>query len=179
MSTLITLNDKEFRPYMTTEFISAAVEKLAEKINKDYANKNPLIIGVLNGSFMFCADFARKLTCQPEFQFVKLTSYEGVASTGKVVQSFGLPEDMRNRHVLVLEDIVDTGLTTRGLFQSLKSKHVASAEVVTLFFKSTAFISAVQPKYYGLELPNIFVVGYGLDYNGKGRELPELYVLNS
>jgi len=175
----ITLEEKEFRPYMTAADIDAAVSELAAKINKDYAGKNPLIIGVLNGSFMFCADFARKLTCKPEFQFVKLASYHGTASTGRVVESFGLPEDMRNRHVIVLEDIVDTGLTTRGLFQSLKSKHVASTEVVTLFFKSEAFISAVQPKYFGVKVPNLFVVGYGLDYNGKGRELPELYVLNS
>ena len=86
---------------------------------------------------------------------------------------------MRNRHVLILEDIVDTGLTTRGLYQALKSKNVASAEIVTLFFKSEAFISAVQPKYYGIDLPNEFVVGYGLDYDGLGRELPELYVLNA
>lgn len=175
----VKLGDKEFRPFLKAADINAAVEDLANRINKDYAGKNPLIIGVMNGSFIFCADFARKLTCQPEFQFVKLSSYEGTTTTGRVVQSFGLPEDMRNRHVIVLEDIVDTGLTTRGLFQSLKSKQVASAEIVTLFFKSEAFISAVQPKYYGIDLPNEFVVGYGLDYNGKGRELPELYVLNS
>ena len=175
----ITLGDKEFRPYLTAAEIDAAVSKLSERINKDYAGKNPLIIGVLNGSFMFCADFARKLNCKPEFQFVKLSSYDGTATTGRVVESFGLPEDMRNRHVIVLEDIVDTGLTTRGLFQQLKSKHVASAEIVTLFFKSQAFISAVQPKYFGIDVPNLFVVGYGLDYNGKGRELPELYVLNT
>ncbi len=176
---IVKLGDKEFRPFLTAAQIEAAVEDLANRINKDYAGKKPLIIGVMNGSFMFCADFARKLTCQPEFQFVKLSSYEGTTTTGRVVQSFGLPEDMRNRHVLVLEDIVDTGLTTRGLFQSLKSKQVASAEIVTLFFKSEAFISAVQPKYYGIDLPNEFVVGYGLDYNGLGRELPELYVLNN
>ena len=175
----VILGDKEFKPFLGAKDIADAVDNLAQQINRDYAGKKPLIIGVLNGSFMFCADFARKLTCQPEFQFVKLSSYEGTTTTGRVVESFGLPEDMRNRHVIVLEDIVDTGLTTRGLFQSLKSKHVASAEIVTLFFKSEAFISAVQPKYYGIDLPNEFVVGYGLDYNGLGRELPELYVLNS
>jgi hypoxanthine phosphoribosyltransferase len=175
----VKLEDKEFKPYLSAAEINTAVKRLAERINKDYAGKNPLIVAVLNGSFMFCADFARKLTCEPEFQFVKLSSYQGTASTGRVVESFGLPEDMRNRHVIVLEDIVDTGLTTRGLFQSLKSKRVASAEIVTLFFKSEAFISAVQPKYYGINLPNVFVVGYGLDYKGKGRELPELYVLNA
>lgn len=163
---------------MSADKIDEAVSELAERINKDYNGKNPLIIGVLNGSFMFCADLARKLTCEPEFQFVKLSSYDGTASTGRVIESFGLPENMKNRHVIVLEDIVDTGLTTRGLFQSLKTKQVASAEVLTLFFKSSAFISAVQPKYYGIDLPNAFVVGYGLDYNGKGRELKELYVLN-
>jgi len=176
---MIQLKDKEFRPYMNSVEIDLAVQSLADRINRDYAGKNPLIVGVLNGSFMFCADFARKLTCSPEFQFVKLSSYEGTATTGRVVESFGLPENMKNRHVIVLEDIVDTGLTTRGLFQSLKSKNVASAEVVTLFFKSHAFISAVQPKYYGVDLPNAFVVGYGMDYNGLGRELPELYVLNT
>jgi hypoxanthine phosphoribosyltransferase len=175
----ITLGDKEFRPYIAAADIDKAVEDLANQINRDYAGKNPLIVAVLNGSFMFCADFARKLTCNPEFQFVKLSSYEGTSTTGRVVESFGLPEDMRNRHVIVLEDIVDTGLTTRGLFQSLKSKRTASAEIVTLFFKSEAFISAVQPKYYGIDLPNDFVVGYGMDYKGMGRELSELYVLNS
>lgn len=176
---IVKLHNKEFRPYLSAEQINKAVEELAERINKDYAGKKPLIIGVLNGAFMFCADLARKLTCEPEFQFVKLSSYEGTASTGRIVQSFGLPDDMRNRHVIVLEDIVDTGLTTRGLFQSLKTKQVASAEILTLFFKSEAFISAVSPKYYGIDLPNVFVVGYGLDYNGLGRELPDLYILNS
>lgn len=175
----ITLGDKDFRPYLSAGEIEKVVTDLAEKINVDYAGKNPLIIGVMNGSFIFCADFARKLTCGPQFEFVKLSSYEGTHTTGRVVESFGLPEIMKNRHVLVLEDIVDTGLTTRGLFHSLKSKNVASAEIVTLFFKSEAFISAVQPKYYGIDLPNEFVVGYGLDYNGLGRELPELYVLNA
>jgi hypoxanthine phosphoribosyltransferase len=173
----IRLGDKDFRPYLSAAEIDKAIAELAQRINADYANKKPLIIAVLNGSFMFCADFARKLTCGPEFQFVKLSSYKGTTTTGKVIEHFGLPDDLRNRHVLVLEDIVDTGLTTRGLYQTLKNKHVASAEIVTLFFKSEAFISAVQPKYYGIDLPNEFVVGYGLDYNGLGRELPELYVL--
>ena len=175
----VKVGDKEFRQYLSAEEIDKSIAHLAERINSDYADKKPLIIGVLNGSFMFCADFARKLTCGPEFQFVKLSSYQGTTTTGKVVEHFGLPDDMRNRHVLILEDIVDTGLTTRGLYQALKSKNVASAEIVTLFFKSEAFISAVQPKYYGIDLPNEFVVGYGLDYNGLGRELPELYVLNA
>jgi len=175
----VKLGDKEFVPYLSSSEIEKVVVDLAEKINTDYAGKNVLIIAVLNGSFVFCADFARKLTCGPEFEFVKMSSYEGMHTTGRVVESFGLPENMKNRHVLVLEDIVDTGLTTRGLFHSLKSKNVASAEVVSLFFKSGAFISAVQPKYYGIDLPNEFVVGYGLDYNGLGRELPELYVLKS
>jgi hypoxanthine phosphoribosyltransferase len=175
----VQLHDKTFVPFMSAAAIDAVVQQLADKINTDYAGKNPLIIAVLNGAFMFCADFSRKLTCQPEFQFVKLSSYKGTVTTGKVVEHFGLPENMKNRHVLILEDIVDTGLTTRGLFQSLKSKNVASAEIVTLFFKSEAFISAVQPKYYGIDLPNHFVVGYGLDYDGLGRELPELYVVES
>lgn len=175
----VELHKKTFVPYLSAAEIEVVVKELAAKINADYAGKNPLIIAVLNGSFMFCADFARNLTCQPEFQFVKLSSYQGTSTSGKVVEHFGLPEHLKNRHILILEDIVDTGLTTRGLFQTLKTKNVASAEIVTLFFKAEAFISAVQPKYIGMDLPNAFVVGYGLDYDGLGRELPELYVVNS
>ena len=175
----VQLYDKNFKPYLSKDQISLAVSKVAQEINSLYADKNPVLIAVLNGAFMFCADLCRNLNCSPEVQFVKLSSYEGLQSTGIVKELIGLNIDLTNRHVIVIEDIVDTGGTVEILKEMLAEKNVASLAVATFLFKPAAFKGVELPGFIGMEIPNDFVVGYGLDYNGLGRELAELYVLNN
>jgi len=175
----VQLNDKNFKPYLSKDKISLVVSTVAREINLVYAGKRPILIGVLNGAFMFCADLCRKLDCSPELHFVKLSSYEGLHSTGKVKELIGLNIDLTNRHVIVIEDIVDTGKTIEILKGMLTEKNVASIAVATFLFKPAAFKGAELPDFIGMEIPNDFVVGYGLDYDGLGRELAELYVLNN
>jgi hypoxanthine phosphoribosyltransferase len=176
---IVELADKSFRPYLTKEEIANSIREVAQAINLDYAGKNPILVAVLNGSFMFCSDLSKLLTCQPEIHFVKLSSYEGVSTTGTVQQLIGLTQDISNRHVIIIEDIVDTGLTIGVLREKLAQQNIASLKVATFLYKPNAYKGTVEPEYVGKIIPNDFVVGYGLDYNGLGRELPELYVLNN
>lgn len=175
----IQLKDKSFKPYLSTGEIADAVSLVSDGINKNYGGKNPIVLGVLNGAFMFCADLAKKLTCNPEIHFVKMASYDGVESTGQVTQLIGLNVDLTNRYVIIVEDIVDTGLTIERLRDDLKDLGAASIKVATFLFKPDAFKGKHHPDFIGKEIPNDFVVGYGLDYDGLGRELSELYVLNN
>ena len=163
---------------MTKIEIAQAVSKVAGELNLAYAGKQPILLGVLNGAFMFCADLAKELDCNPEIHFVKMASYDGLKSSGEVQELIGLAVDVSNRHVVLVEDIVDTGLTIQRIINDLTTRNVASLKVATFLFKPNAFKGEVLPDFIGLEIPNDFVVGYGLDYDGLGRELPELYVLN-
>ena len=172
----VRLHDKDFRLYQPAGAIAAAVQAVAARLNADYATRRPLLVAVLNGSFMFAADLVRALTVDGlEISFVKLASYEGTESTGAVRQLLGLREDLNGRHVVIIEDIVDTGHTAALLVQLLEAQGAQSVEIACLLLKPASVRVPLTVRYAGLEIPNDFVVGYGLDYDGLGRHLPDLY----
>lgn len=175
----ITLHDCDFSTYMYEEEILSYVQLLADQINQDYANKKPLFLAVLNGSFMFVSDLVKRVNLDCEVSFIRLSSYKDMQSTGKVKEILGLTEDIHSRHVVVLEDIVDTGHTINGLLQQLQDKQPASLEVATLLLKPDCLQHKINIKYVAKSIPNDFVVGYGLDYNGLGRNLRDIYKIVS
>jgi len=177
MSTLITIKDKSFKPLISEQKIAEAVRQLAEKINRDFIDKNPLFVAVLNGSFIFAADLLREITIPCEISFVKLASYEGMTSKGAVTELIGLGEDLTHRTVIIVEDIVDSGITVARLKELLNSKNVKEIKVATILFKPEAFKKDIAPEYVGFSIKNDFVVGYGLDYQGLGRNLKEIHVI--
>lgn len=174
---LITIKDKQFKSYISSVKISEAVKKVAEKINKDLAGESPVFLAVLNGSFMFASDLMKEINLNCEISFVKLASYHGTSSTGTVSELIGLNQDLNGRVVIIIEDIVDTGNTLEKLVEILMSKKVKSFKVATAFFKPTAYTKKMKVDYVGIEIPNDFVVGYGLDYDGYGRNLKDVFVL--
>ncbi|NDC41866.1 MAG: hypoxanthine phosphoribosyltransferase [Chitinophagia bacterium] len=172
----VTILNKAFVPYIAAAEIDKAVQQLAATINADYAGKRPLFIGILNGSFMFAADLFRHITIEAEISFIKLASYKGTTSSGNVITAIGLEENLEDRHVIVVEDIVDTGNTLFGFLKELAVRRPASVEIASFLNKPEARKYDVSPKYCCFQIENKFVVGYGLDYDGYGRNLPELYV---
>ncbi len=177
MST-IQVNDLEFVEYLSAQEITHAVNQVAERINHDYAGKEPLFICVLNGAFMYASDLMKCITLPCEITFVRLKSYEGTATTGDVKMLTPLSVDVKGRDIIVIEDIVDTGLTMHGFIRQLHTMGAASVELTSFLFKPEALqYPDATPKYVGQEIPTKFVLGYGLDYNEKGRNLPSLYVL--
>jgi hypoxanthine phosphoribosyltransferase len=175
---LIRVHDKTFEPYLTAKEIDAAIGKLAEQINRDYQGKKPLFISILNGSFMFASDLFRKLTIEAEICFIKLASYKGTKSTGHVITAIGLDMDLIHRHLIVLEDIVDTGKTLDQFLPQLNNQQPASLKICALLHKPEATVFPIPIHYLGFSIPNKFVVGYGLDYDGLGRNIPEIYKLS-
>ena len=176
----VKLKDKEFRVSIPAEKIQEVVAEMAKEINKDYSNKNiPLFISILNGSFMFTADLFKHIDFICEVTFLKLTSYKGTSTTGSVRQLIGVNEAITDRDVIVLEDIVDTGITLEQILGQLKSFEPASVKVASLLFKPEAYQKDFGIDYIGMEIPNDFIVGYGLDYDGLGRNLPDIYTLIS
>jgi hypoxanthine phosphoribosyltransferase len=173
----IRVHDKLFEPYLTAASIGQKVKSLADRINADYKDKSPLFIPILNGSFMFAADLFRALTIEAEICFIKLASYKGTKSSGQVVTAIGLETDLYGRHVVIVEDIVDTGKTLVEFLPQLKHQQPASLKIVTLLHKPDATQYPVRPEYVGFTIPNRFVVGYGLDYEGMGRNLSDIYQL--
>lgn len=172
----VKLKDKTFQVSIPAEKIQEVVIQIAEKINKDYANKElPIFISILNGSFMFTADLFKHIDFVCEVTFLKLTSYRGTSSTGSVRQLIGVNESIEGRDVIVLEDIVDTGITLEQILGQLKSFEPASVKVASLLFKPEAYQKNLKVDYIGMEIPNDFIVGYGLDYDGLGRNLPDIY----
>ena len=168
--------DKEFQLYIPYEKLRSVVEKMAEKMNEELANKDPLFLCILNGSFMFAAELFKRIDfVESEISFVKLASYEGDKTTGKVKQLIGLNEKIEGRTVVVLEDIVDTGITINNIQEQLVGLKPKEVLVATLLLKPDALQKEVNLKYVGLEIPNDFIVGYGLDYNGYGRNLLDIY----
>ncbi|WP_317258928.1 hypoxanthine phosphoribosyltransferase [Hymenobacter tibetensis] len=153
----------------------AAITELAVQLNQEYANKTPLFVAVLNGSFMFAADLMKAMHIPCEISFIRVASYQGTSSTGKVQEVLGLTEDIAGRHVVVLEDIVDTGHTMKMLLDTLGAQAPASLEVATLFMKPECLQHELAIRYVGLSIPNDFIVGYGLDYDGLGRNYPDVY----
>lgn len=166
--------DKSFKPYLTSTDLDAAIQKMADQLNNDYQDKNPLFIAILNGSFIFAADLFKKITIPAEISFIKLASYKGTKSTGNVVTAIGLETDLYDRHVVVLEDIIDTGKTLSEFLPQLSHQQPKSLKVCTLLHKKEATKYQINIDYLGFEIPDLFVVGYGLDYNGFGRNLDQI-----
>ena len=169
--------DKTFTPFISAEKIQARVDELAVSINQDYVGKKPLVVGILNGSFIFAADLFRKLTIEAEISFIKLASYKGTSSTGNVVTAIGMEENLRGRHVIIVEDIIDTGKTLHAFMPEIYNRQPASVKIATFLSKPEALRYDVKADYCAFEIDNKFVLGYGMDYDGLGRNIPELYVL--
>lgn len=174
---MIQVIDKKFEPYISEKEIQERIKAIAEEINQDYKGKKPLLVSVLNGAFMFSADLMRYLTIEPEITFIRVSSYEELQTTGKVKEVLGLKENIFNREILLIEDIVDTGNTLAHLYEQFATLGPRSMKVVTLLHKPEAQVNANKPDYIGFSIPPKFVLGYGLDYNGLGRELRDIYQL--
>jgi len=174
---IIHLHNKAFEPYLPEALILEKVKELAEKLNHDYADKKPLFIAILNGSFMFASDLFKYVTIEAEICFIKLASYKGTKSTGQVVTAIGLDIDITNRHVVVLEDIIDTGKTMSHFLPQLQNQQPASLKTAILLHKPEATVFEVPIDYCCFSIPNKFVLGYGLDFDGYGRNIKEIYQL--
>ena len=174
MST-ITVKDKIFSPFITADVLDKAVSKIAAAMESDLIGKDPLFLVVLNGAFVFASDLMKKLHFPCEISLIKLSSYSGLQSSNKVRELIGLNEDITGRTVVVLEDIIDTGVTLGELLEIVKSKNAADVKLAALLFKPNAFRKDYKIDYLGLEIPNDFIVGYGLDYDGFGRNYPDIY----
>jgi hypoxanthine phosphoribosyltransferase len=177
MSEIVQVHGKKFEVYLTEEEIQQRVWELGNEISKDFKGKTPMIISVLNGSFIFTADLVRQLDCQLKVEFVRLSSYEGTTSGGQVLQILGLKKDIKGEDVLIVEDIVDTGLTLSQFIAEIQSRNPNSIKVVSLLQKPAAIEHPVDIDYIGFDIPNEFVLGYGLDFDEIGRELPQIYKL--
>lgn len=177
MST-IRVKDKLFKPYIPAQEIEAAIERIAAEMNRDLAGKNPLFICVLNGAFMFAADLYKNITIDSEISFMRMKSYDGMSTSGRVKCISGLLEDVSGRTVVVVEDIVDTGYTMQSIVEQLKEKGAADVRIATLLHKPEATrVPDLKLDYVALSIPNAFIVGYGLDYDEHGRNLRDIYVI--
>lgn len=173
----IKVHDKYFVPYMTEDVVLNRVKELAAAIDADYTGKRPLFIAILNGSFIFAADLFKYITIEAEICFIKLASYKGTKSTGQVITAIGLDTDIVDRHIIVLEDIIDTGKTMNEFLPQLRHQHPASLKIAALLHKPEATAYPITIDYLGFSVPNKFLLGYGLDYDGLGRNLKEIYQL--
>jgi hypoxanthine phosphoribosyltransferase len=173
----IRVHDKNFEPYLSAAEIAGAIKKIAAGLNEEYKTKRPLFIAILNGSFIFASDLFKELTIDAEICFIKLASYKGTKSTGQVITAIGLDVDLFDRDVIIVEDIVDTGKTLNEFLPQLRHQHPASMKIVALLHKPEATRFPLQIDYLGFSIPDKFVVGYGLDYDGLGRNIPEIYKL--
>ena len=173
----IKVHDKEFVPYINTQEIAEQVSRVAFEINRDYEGKKPLFIAILNGAFIFAADLLKEITLEAEICFIKLASYKGVKSTGKVITAIGLDTDLYQRDVIIIEDIVDTGKTLTQFLPQLQHSHPASLKIASLLHKPDAMVHPIKIDYLGFTIPDKFVLGYGLDYDGLGRNIKEIYQL--
>lgn len=172
----IQIEDKEFEILLQNDNISKRTRLIGIQLNVDYENRCPIFIGVLNGSFVFMADLLKEVQIPCEIGFIRISTYQGTESTGKIKESFGLPTDLRNRDVILVEDIVDTGLTLNYVLTEVYRQDPASVKICTLLLKPAALKAPVKElEYIGFEVANEFVVGYGLDYNGLGRNLKDIY----
>ena len=172
---MIQLNDKSFEIFISEEEILKKISSLADEVNRDYKGKEIVFIAILNGAFMFASDFVKCITVPNEISFVKVSSYKGTSHSGRVDELIGLNTKVENKHVIILEDIVDTGITIGKIITLLESEQPTSVKVCSLLFKPTAFVGKREPEYVGFSIPNHFVVGYGLDYDQKGRNLRDIY----
>lgn len=174
---VIQIKDKRFKTFIPEEQIMKEVARVADEINRDLSGTNPLFISVLNGSFMFTADLMKHLTMPCEVSFVKLASYEGTSSTGKVKELVGLGDDITGRTVVIVEDIVDTGLTMKQLVETLRARGPKDIKIATLLVKPDKLKVELDINYMAMNIPNDFIVGYGLDYDGLGRNYRDIYTV--
>ena len=177
MTQRIRVHDKEFEPYISAATLNARIQELAASINRDFDGRKPLFIAILNGSFMFASDLFKFITIDAEICFIKLASYKGTKSSGHVITAIGLDVDIIGRDIIILEDIVDTGKTLNEFLPQIHHQQPASVSLVALLHKPDATVYPVKIDYLGFSIPNKFVVGYGLDYDGLGRNIKELYRL--
>jgi len=168
--------DLEFELYLNRSEILQKVRNISESINRDYKDKDPLFLAILNGSFIFAADLFREINVPSQISFIKLSSYSQVTSTGKVKELIGLNDNVFNRNLIIIEDIIDSGLTLQHVRAALQDLGSASIEIATLFLKPESFHKGFDIKYVGFSIPNEFIVGYGMDYEGYGRNLPDVYI---
>ena len=174
---VVKIKDKTFKTSIPEKEIKARIQAVADRINHDLADKNPLFLAVLNGAFVFAADLMRMITIPCEISFVKLASYQGTTSTGKITEVMGINEDLTDRTIVIVEDIVDTGLTMKRMIESLGTRHPASVHICSLLVKPEKLQVDLNIEYAAMEIPNDFIVGYGLDYDQQGRNLPDIYTL--
>lgn len=172
---LITVHDKQFKPYISADKISEEVSRVASEINLDYSGKRPLFIAILNGSFMFAADLFKQINIEAEICFIKLASYKGIKSSGQVITAIGLDVDLVGREIIVIEDIVDTGNTLSKFLPQIQNHNPASLKIAALLHKPEAMVHPINIDYLGFSVPNKFLLGYGLDYDGLGRNIKEIY----
>lgn len=174
----IRIHDKNFIPYLSQSEIKEAIKRLAEKLDADYAGKQPLFIPILNGAFMFAAELFKHIKTPCEICFIKLESYNGTTSSGNVNVAIGLDRNIKNRHIIIIEDILDTGKTLNMFLPDLKKQQPASLKIAALLHKPEATIHEIQLDYNCFKIPNKFVIGFGLDYDGLGRNMPAIYQLS-
>ena len=173
----VKIKDKSFRVSLSEAEIKSRIKALAAEISADMAGKNPLFLGVLNGSFIFAADLMREMTIPCEISFVKLASYQGTTSTGKVKEVIGINEDLSGRTIIIVEDIVESGQTMKQMIESLGTRNPESVHICALFFKPDKLKEELTLDYVAFRIPDDFIVGYGLDYDGLGRELKDVYTI--
>lgn len=173
------VHGKVFVPYIMRDKIQQRISELAAEIDRDYAGETPLFIGILNGSFIFAADLFRSLTIEAEISFIKLASYKGTSSTGHVITAIGLDENLQDRHVIIIEDIIDTGKTLNAFLPEIKQRQPASIKIASFLTKPAALQYDIKADYTCFEIDNKFVIGYGLDYDKIGRNLADLYILKN
>ena len=176
-SKIVQVHGRYFKPFIPEEAIQKEVERLAMEMNRDLAGKDPIFLGILNGAFMFASDLYKQLTFPCQITFLKLASYSGTESTGSVKQLIGINRDLKDRVVVVLEDIVDTGVTLETIIRQLSGYEPQEIRVATFLHKPDATVKEVKLDYVGMEIPNDFILGYGLDYDGYGRNFKEIYQL--
>lgn len=176
---LVQLHDKYFKPFISASEIDAAITEMVDQISKDLGDEIPVFVGILNGSFMFVSDFVKKYPKPCEVTFIKLASYEGLKSTEDIQRLIGLTQDLSGRTVVILEDIIDSGKTMFEVHRIFKNENVKQLLIATLFYKPEAYKEDFKIHYKGIDIPNKFIVGYGLDYDGLGRDLPEIYQIKT
>jgi hypoxanthine phosphoribosyltransferase len=172
---IIKVHDRNFEPFISAKQIDERLSTIAQEITHEYKDKNPLFIAVLNGAFILAADLFRKINFQSEISFAKISSYAGTSSTENIKQLIGFSESITGRHIIIIEDIIDTGLSMQHVINQIQSHHPASVKILTLLFKPKSLKVDVTPHYVGFLIEPKFVLGYGLDYDGLGRNLPDIY----
>lgn len=173
----IKILDKEFQTFLSAQQINKEVGRISSEINSDYKGKTPVILSILNGAFVFTADLIKQVNCECQISFLKVASYKGLNSTGKLKEFIGLDIDLKDKDVIIVEDIVDSGNTISNLTKRIKASNPTSIKIASLLFKPDAYKKDIKIDYVGFEIPDNFVLGYGLDYNGFGRNLDSIYCL--